>query len=101
MSSRVRLLLGFAVALAALRFVGVPWIDAQANTHHRLFAVTGQLDRAKVIVENGSELQVRRDALGAAVRPLVERAPLAQAGAQHRCRCSASCARLSNPPDWR
>ncbi|MBT8088125.1 MAG: type II secretion system protein M [Gammaproteobacteria bacterium] len=84
MNSRVRLLLGLAALLAVLRFVVVPWVDAQGNTRDRLFAVTRQLDRAEAIVDAGTDLQARRDALGIQVRQLAERAPLAQAGAQHR-----------------
>jgi len=83
-NSRIRLLLIFAATLAVLRFVVVPWVNAQAGTHERLFAVTRQLDRAAAIVDSGSDLQVRRDALDATVRQLAERAPLAEAGAQHR-----------------
>ena len=67
MNKRVRLLLVFAAALAVL-----------------CFAVTRQLDRAEAIVDAGSDLQVRRDALDATVRQLAERAPLAETGAQHR-----------------
>lgn len=84
MNNRVRLLLGFAATLAVLRFVVVPWVNAQAGAHEQLFAVTRQLDRAEAIVEAGSDLQVRRDALDAAVRQLAERAPLAEGGTQHR-----------------
>lgn len=84
MNSRIRLLLGFAALLAVLRFIVVPWVDAQGNTRDRLFAVTRQLDRAEAIVDAGSDLQAHRDALDAAVRQLAGRAPLAQAGAQHR-----------------
>lgn len=84
MNSRVRLLLVFAATLAVLRFVVVPWVGGQDGAHERLFAVTRQLDRAEAIVDAGSDLQVRRDALDAAVQQLAERAPLAEAGAQHR-----------------
>ena len=84
MNSRVRLLLGFAALLAVLRFVVVPWVDAQGETRDRLFAVTRQLDRAEAIVDAGTDLQARRDALDVQLRKLAEPAPLAQAGAQHR-----------------
>lgn len=84
MNERVRLLIGLAVTLAVLRFVVVPWVDAQAGAHEQLFAVTRQLDRAEAIVDAGSDLEVRRDALDAAVRQLAERAPLAEGGTQHR-----------------
>lgn len=84
MSSRTRLLLGLAAVLAVTRFVVVPWIDAQAGVHDRLFAVTRQLDRAEAIVEAGSGLQARRDALAASVRELAARAPLAKPGSEQR-----------------
>jgi len=84
MSSRVRLLLGLAAILAAMRFVVVPWTEAQADMHDRLYAITRQLDRAAAIVEAGSELQARRDALAAIVRTLAARAPLANPGSEHR-----------------
>ena len=84
MSSRVRLLLGLAAILAAMRFVVVPWTEAQADVHDRLYAITRQLDRAVAIVEAGSELQARRDALAAIVRTLAARAPLANPGSEHR-----------------
>ena len=84
MSSRVRLLLGLAATLALMRFVVVPWIDAQAGIHDRLYAATRQLDRAEAIVAAGSELQARRDALAAIVLELAARAPLATPGSEHR-----------------
>ena len=84
MSSRVRLLLGLAAILATMRFIVVPWTEAQADMHDRLYAITRQLDRATAIVEAGSELQVRRDALAAIVRTLAERAPLVSPGSEHR-----------------
>ncbi len=84
MNNRVRVLLGLAATLAVVRFVVVPWVNAQAETQEQLFAVTRQLDRAEAIVAAGSDIQVRRDALEATVRQLAERAPLAVAGPQHR-----------------
>jgi len=84
MSSRVRLLLGLAAILAAMRFVVVPWTEAQADMHDRLYAITRQLDRAAAIVDAGSELQARRDTLADVVRTLAERAPLANPGSEHR-----------------
>ncbi|MDH3535783.1 MAG: type II secretion system protein M [Gammaproteobacteria bacterium] len=84
MNSRVRLLLGFAATLAVVRFVLVPWAAAQDDVHDRLYAVTRQLDRAEAIVEAGSELQARRDALAAIVSELAARAPLARSGSEHR-----------------
>lgn len=86
MNSRVRLLLGLAAMLAVMRFVVAPWIEAQAGMHDRLYAVTRQLDRADAIVNAGSELQERRDALADIVRELAARAPLATAGSEHRVR---------------
>lgn len=84
MNSRVRLLLGLAAILAVMRFVVVPWIDAQSGARDRLFAVTRQLDRAEAIVDAGSDLQARRDALAAVVRELAERAPVASPGSEYR-----------------
>lgn len=84
MTKQTRLLLGLAAALAIVRFVVVPWVNAQADVHDRAFAVTRQLDRAEAIVGAGSELQARRDALDAVVQELAGRAPLATAGSQHR-----------------
>jgi len=84
MNNRVRLLLGLAATLAVLRIVVVPWVNAQAETHEQLFAVTRQLDRAEAVVAAGSDIQVRRDALEDTVRKLAERAPVAEAGTQHR-----------------
>jgi hypothetical protein len=84
MNSRVRLLLGMAAILAALRFIVAPWIAAQGETHDRLFAVTRQLDRAQAIVNAGSEIQERRDELEGVVRELAARAPLATPGSEYR-----------------
>ncbi len=84
MSSRVRLLLGLAAVLAAMRFVVVPWAESQAGVHDRLFAITRQLDRAEAMVETGSELKARRDALAAVAAELAARAPLATPGSEHR-----------------
>ena len=84
MSSRVRLLLGLAVVLAAMRFVVVPWVESQAGVHDRVFAITRQLDRAEAMVETGSELEARRDALAAVAAELAARAPLEVPGSEHR-----------------
>lgn len=84
MSSRVRVLLGLAAILAAMRFVVVPWVGSQAEMHDRLYTITRQLDRAAAIVGAGPELEARRDALAAAVRELEARAPLANPGSEHR-----------------
>ena len=84
MTSRVRLLLGLVAILAAMRFVVVPWTETQADMHDRLYAITRQLDRAEAIVDAGSELQARRDALAAIVRELAERAPMVNPGSEHR-----------------
>jgi len=84
MSSRVRLLLGLAAVLAATRFIVVPWVESQAGVHDRLFAITRQLDRAEAMVETGSELSARRDALAAVAAELAARAPLAAPGSEHR-----------------
>ena len=84
MSSRVRILLGLAAALVVLRFVVVPWVEAQTGVHDRLFAVTRQLDRAEGIADAGTELGARRDALAEDVRVLASRAPLAEPGSEHR-----------------
>lgn len=84
MNSRVRILIGLAAALAIARFVLVPWLDAQADTHDRLYAVTRQLDRAEAIVAAGPDLHARRDSLAATVTELVARAPQVQSGSEHR-----------------
>lgn len=84
MNNRVGLLLGLAATLAVLRFVAVPWVESQAGIHDRLFAVTRQLDRAEAIVDAGSDLQARREALESVVRELVARAPVANPGSEHR-----------------
>ena len=84
MTSRVRLLLGLAAILVAMRFVVVPWTETQADMHDRLYAITRQLDRAEAIVDAGSELQARRDALAAIVRELAARAPMVNPGSEHR-----------------
>jgi hypothetical protein len=86
MSSRVRLLLGLAATLAVMRFIVAPWIEAQAGMHDRLYAVTRQLDRADAIVNAGSDLQERRDALAGVVQKIAARAPLATPGSDHRVR---------------
>lgn len=84
MSSRVRLLLVLVAVLAGIRFVVVPWTEAQADTHDRLFAITRQLDRAAALVETGDELATRRDALAGVVAELAARAPFASPGSEHR-----------------
>ena len=84
MSSRVRLLLGLAAILAAMRFVVVPWTEAQDDMHDRPYAITRQLDRPVAIVEAGSALQARREALAAIVREPAARAPLAIPGSGRR-----------------
>ncbi len=84
MTNRIRLLLGLALALAVMRFAVVPWVQAQAEVHDRLFAVTRQLDRAEAIAGAGPELAARREALAGTVRSLASRAPLAKPGSEHR-----------------
>ena len=83
MNSRVRILIGLAGALAIARFILVPWLNAQADMHDRLFAITRQLDRAEAIVAAGPDLQARRDDLGATVAKLAARAPQAESGSEH------------------
>lgn len=77
MTERVRIMLIVVVALAALRFVVVPWFNSQTGTHDRLFAVTRQLDRAEAVAEAGTDLGSQRDQLGETVDELVSRVPLA------------------------
>lgn len=61
--ARVRLLLGIALLLVALRFVAVPWIQAQGEQRQRLQVLTQRLDRSLGVVGNGA-------AIGAAQRRL-------------------------------
>ena len=84
MNERTRLLLGLVAVLALLRFVAVPWVQGQAGVHDQLYTITLQLDRAEAIAEAGSELEARRDSLNTVVETLAARAPMAEAGSEHR-----------------
>jgi hypothetical protein len=50
--TRNQLLLAVAAALAAIRFLIVPWIDWQSEQHDALAVLTQRLDRAAGVVEN-------------------------------------------------
>ena len=51
-SLRNRWLLGIAAALAAVRFVIIPWLDFQAAEAEELAVLTKRLDRATGVVQN-------------------------------------------------
>lgn len=49
---RNRWMLGLAIALAAIKFVILPWIDNQADRHQELQVLTQRLDRSIGVVQN-------------------------------------------------
>ncbi len=68
-------MLAIVAVLALLRFVAVPWLDAQSTAHDRLFTVTRQLDRAEAVADAGTELVAQRNRLAETVEALADRAP--------------------------
>ena len=51
-ADRRRVLIGLVVALAALRFLVVPWIESQGDARERLEVLTNRLDRSAGVVLN-------------------------------------------------
>jgi hypothetical protein len=46
------LLIGLALALAAVRFLVIPWLESQADTREQLEVLTNRLDRSTGVVLN-------------------------------------------------
>ena len=51
-AARKQLLIGLALSLAAIRFVVLPWLEAQDDMSERLEVVTNRLDRSAGVVLN-------------------------------------------------
>lgn len=54
---RLRVLAVLALSLAAIRFVIMPWIEAQAAAHDELAVLTKRLDRASGVIESREAIE--------------------------------------------
>ena len=72
---RYRPLLGVAAALAFLRFVIVPWLDAQSDARERLQVLTQRLDRSTGVVQNREAILAAAQELEAATTTARSRFP--------------------------
>lgn len=75
--ARVRLLVTIVAALAALRFIVVPWMSAQNEKREQLQVLTQRLDRSEGVVQNREAIAAARKALGARAESLRGRFPQA------------------------
>jgi hypothetical protein len=66
--SRVRWLLGLAAVLVALRFVVVPWTQAQDERRQQLEVLTQRLDRSAGVVEDKQQIMAAQSKLRAATQ---------------------------------
>ena len=72
---RIRLLLGITLLLVTLRFVAVPWIQAQGEQRQRLQVLTQRLDRSLGVVGNGEAIAAAQRHLGTDTTALRDRYP--------------------------
>jgi len=75
---RARALLAVAAVLAVLRFVVVPWIEAQNEAHDGLQVLTQRLERSVGVVQNREALSAARQGLAEANAQARERFPTAE-----------------------
>ena len=61
--ARIQWLLGVAGALAVVRFVVVPWVQAQNEQRQQLEVLTKRLDRSEGVLQNREAIVAARDAL--------------------------------------
>lgn len=66
--SRVRWLLGLAAVLVALRFVVVPWTQAQDERRQQLEVLTQRLDRSAGVVEDKQQIMAAQGKLRVATQ---------------------------------
>jgi hypothetical protein len=64
--SRVRWLVGLALVLAAVRFLVVPWTQAQVEQRQQLEVLTQRLDRSAGVVANAKSILAARGKVAAA-----------------------------------
>ena len=75
---RYRLLLIFALVLAAIRFVIVPWVAHQGERRDSLQVLTQRLDRSETLVGARESILKQAGTLTAATRAARARYPVAQ-----------------------
>jgi hypothetical protein len=63
---RVRWLIGVALGLAALRFLAVPWTQAQVEQRQQLEVLTQRLDRSAGVVDNAQAIRAAQGKVMAA-----------------------------------
>jgi hypothetical protein len=74
-SSRYRTLLAVAAVLAALRFLVVPWIQAQSDARDRLQVLSKRLDRSVGVLQNEQAIRKAAAQLEAALQQARDRFP--------------------------
>jgi hypothetical protein len=83
-SNRVRTLLAIVAVLAVLRWVAVPWVQAQNEQHEQLDVLTQRLDRSIGVVQNKAKVLATLQAVRADVQQLRTRFPETASAAQFR-----------------
>ncbi len=75
---RLQILAFVAIALAAIRFLVLPWIDSQNATRDELSVLTKRLDRATGVVESRQNIEKSLAAIEKDVAKINQRFPSAE-----------------------
>lgn len=75
MTSRYRTLLAFALVLAAVRFLLLPWLDQQATAVEQLGVLTQRLDRSAGVVQNREAIRTAVQEIEKSTRSARDRFP--------------------------
>jgi len=75
-NERLRRLLILLLALAGLRFVAVPWLDAQGGTRDELVILTKRLDRAESLIAHQDVIAKTDKMLAVNLRAVRSRFPI-------------------------
>lgn len=67
-ASRNRLLLGVALALAAVKFLLMPWIEAQSASRESLQVLSRRLDRSEGVIRNREDIRLAVKQIDASTR---------------------------------
>jgi hypothetical protein len=74
-NDRVRVLLIVAMALAAIQFLLIPWIQYRSELREEVQALTKRLDRSESVLKNKDELKASSQKLEATSGPILQFIP--------------------------
>ena len=74
-NDRVRVLLIVAMALAAIQFLLIPWIQYRSELREEVQALTKRLDRSESVLKNKDELKALSQKLEATSGPILQFIP--------------------------